>query len=537
MLGTFALWYGWYVRERREELMGRNLRLVEAFGVHMGQSLSATRRALDRLIDDEDNGKLEKVDPPDAPLVARLRAMFRDRSFTAIQVGPAPAREEAAPEPPVKESETTSETASRKSRSRTGAIDISITAPPILELKRKLKGPTPRQAVTVKVDLSQLLKRERANDADGQPVFADIVLMERNGRVIAQRDAPGGQLFWLPAPDNTPDEGFERVTSFEALNERFYLFRQVIAVDEQEMVVCGMVPVERFDEVARWLSSSKQLLLGLIVLLATLALPFLRILFDPDRSVPFRDLAFAGVAGIATVAVLTLVIVDLPMYRSELLDKTDRELRGLMTELHRRFLQELNTVGGALEGVPPDAVVADCESHGDLFSQPAFAPLKKSYPFVSELSLIGPEDKQITKWTRDRVASPLRDAGDRAFVRDFRNGRAWTVQGRTLVAQHLRSKVRGTKETVVCISQPSTQRARPPCPRLQHRLRYRSGKSARRRRRDDLGQRPDPSAGLRVRDLRSRRRRHVPLDGRALDRREPLRRGRRAPPLSLHDGP
>jgi len=57
------------------------------------------------------------------------------------------------------------------------------------------------------------------------------------------------------------------------------------------------------------LSSTKQLLLGLIVLLATLALPFLRIHFDPDRSVPFRDLAFAGVAGIAAVAVLTISAV------------------------------------------------------------------------------------------------------------------------------------------------------------------------------------------------------------------------------------
>ena len=279
-----------------------------------------------------------------------------------------------------------------------------------------------------------------------------------DGQVIAQRDAPAGQLFWLPAPPADHQKGFERVGTFEALKERFYLFRQVITVEDLQITVSGMVSVDRFEEVARWLSSSKQLLLGLVVLLATLALPFLRVHFDPDRSVPVRDLAFAGVAGIAAVAALTLVVVDLPMYEGQLRDKTDDELRGLLADLRGRFLRELDQVGDALAGVSPGALVPDERSKGDLFSQGGFATLKERYPFVSEVSLIDRHDRQITKWSRDWFASPLRYAGDRAFVRDFRNGQAWTINGRPLIAQHLRSRSKGVKETVVCIHQPEAGR-------------------------------------------------------------------------------
>jgi hypothetical protein len=450
VLGTFAFWYAWYVRDRREALVGRNLRLVEGFGVHLAKSLSANRRALDKLLDDYTDRTLARVDPPDAPLALRLRALFRDQSFARIQVTPAPpANGEAAGDGPA------------KGRPPPRGSDMTIAAAPLLELRRRVEGPGPPQIVSVKVDLSQLLKRERANEADGQPVFSDIVLLRPDGQVLAQRDAPGGQLYWLPAPDGHRAEGFERVGTFETRHERAYLFRQVVAVEDLRFLVCGIVPVERFDAVARWLSNSKQLLLGLVILLATLSLPFLRIHFDPDRSVPFRDLAFAGVAGIAAVAVLTLVIIDLPMYRTELVAKTDGELRSLLAELRRRFLAELDTVGGALEAVPPGAIAADCRSHGDLFAQEGFGPLKQRYPYLSEVSLIDRDDQQVTKWSRDRFGSPLRDVGDRPFLRDFRGGRAWTVHGRALIAQHLRSKSRGVKETVVCVGRPGDERRAP----------------------------------------------------------------------------
>ncbi len=433
VLGTFALWYAWYVRDRREALVARNLRLVEAMGLHVAQSLTATRRALDKIIEDGASGELEKnVDPPDAPPVARLRALFRDRSVTGIQDAPAPGEQKAQGPPPKR-------------------IKMSTRPPSMLELRTDWPPPG---GISVKIDLGLLLKRERANDADGQPVFEDVVLSLGDGQVIAQRDAPAGQLFWLPAPPADHKKGFERVGTFEALKEHFYLFRQVITVEDLEITVSGMVSFHRFEEVARWLSSSKQLLLGLAVLLATLALPFLRVHFDPDRSVPVRDFAFVGVAGIAAVSVLTLVIIDLPMYESQLRAKTDDELRGLLVELRGRFLQELDDVGDALAGVSPDVLVPDERSKGDLFSQGGFATLKDRYPFLSEVSLIDRHDRQITKWSRDWFASPLRYAGDRAFVRDFRNGLAWTIDGRALIAQHLRSRSKGVKETVVCIRQP-----------------------------------------------------------------------------------
>ena len=104
VLGTFALWYAWYVRERREELVARNLRLIEAMSLHVAQSLTATRRALDKIIEDGASGELEKnVDPPDAPPVARLRALFRDRSVTGIQDAQPPSGPKAqaqGPPPP-----------------------------------------------------------------------------------------------------------------------------------------------------------------------------------------------------------------------------------------------------------------------------------------------------------------------------------------------------------------------------------------------------------------------------------------------------
>src|SRR5262245_37496001 len=156
VLGTFALWYAWYVRERREELVGRNLRLVEAFGVHLAQSLSATRRALDRFIDESSTDNFEKVDPPKAALVARLRAMFRDRSFTGLQAAPAPANAAAPPE--AKASPQASAKAPTEARPPPGAVEMTINAPPTLEFKKKTSGSAPPQIVTLKVDLSLLLK-------------------------------------------------------------------------------------------------------------------------------------------------------------------------------------------------------------------------------------------------------------------------------------------------------------------------------------------------------------------------------------------
>ena len=278
VLGTFALWYAWYVRERRDELVGRNLRLVEAFGVWPSRSLPPDARWTASSTKKRKGRSRTSTRPRRSWWrgCARCSAIGRSRQSRSP---PRHRGRRLAPAPLPKASETTP----RGPGPHRARWVCRSPRRPSWSSKRKLKEPTPPQTVPVKVDLSQLLKRERANDADGQPVFADIVLMQRDGRVIAQRDAPGGQLFWLPAPDTDPEAGFERVTTFEAREERFYLFRQVITVEAQalQLVVCGMVPVRALDEVARWLSSTKRLTMGLIVLLATLALPFLRILFDP----------------------------------------------------------------------------------------------------------------------------------------------------------------------------------------------------------------------------------------------------------------
>ena len=383
VLGLFGLWFYGYQKDETACLRARNLRMVDAVAVHVEKSLSSVQGSLHRMAQAAADGSLTGVDPDGASPVTRLRALFRHLAFVkSIEAGPCPAPRATSKEmpSPIAPTEQTK--------------ILSDRTPPLLQFDQCLTSPTSANSdeISVKVDVSEILRLETPNDADGQPVFSDIVVATPDGQVVSQRDAAGGRWVRLP-PDliKAEDKGFQREIEGTVSGEPVAVFRQLVQLPgSHPLILCGLVPVARLRAAARSFPSSIQLLLLLAVVLAALAWPFLRVVFsgpaDPLRP---RHAAVAGIAAIAVVAILTLVAVDVEVLKLGLADATDAELRGLAGEVKTRFLNELGSARHALQQLPSDALTADERSHDRMFSDPRFHALSDAYPFVDEVDLVG----------------------------------------------------------------------------------------------------------------------------------------------------
>jgi hypothetical protein len=453
VLGLFGVWFYDYQKSETAFLRARNLRLVDAVAVHVEKSLSSIQGSLLRMAKSAANGSLKWVDPADASPVIRLRALYRHLPYVkSIEASPLPAVTPGAAVPPVQ------------------TKIVSDRTPPLIQLDEPIMVTAAKtELVSVKVDISEILRQEIANDADGRPVFSDIVVATADGQVASQRDGTGGRWVRLPADlirseDRGADKGFQREIVGSVSDEPVTVFRQLVQVPGSDpLIVCGLVPAARLRAAARSFPSSIQLLLLLAVVLAALAWPFLRIVFsgpaDPLRP---RHVAVAGIAAIAVTAILTLVAVDVGMLRLGLSDATDAELEGLAATVKTRFLTELGQARKALAALPSNALTADGFSHDRMFGDPGFRALAELYPYVDELDLVAPApapctrgasgeetECQLSKWSRHRYATPLFDVGTRRYVRDLREGLAWEVPEGPLVADHVRGYASGRKLTVV----------------------------------------------------------------------------------------
>src|SRR5579871_957828 len=474
VFGLFGFWFNDYQKSERAFLRARNLRLVDAVAVHVEKSLAAVQGSLHRMAKAAAEGSVANVDPADASPVTRLRAGFRHLPFVkSVDASPCAAAADDGKETPA---------------AAVPAVETKIVSdrtPPLVELDQRFvvpgspghgdepaEHPAKRaQQISVKVDLSEILRLETANDAAGQPIFSDIVLATTDGRVASQRDATGGRWVRLPSDlirseDGSPDKGFQREIAGTVSDEPVTVFRQLVQIQgANPLIVCGLVPAARLRAAARSFPSSIQLLLVLAVVLAALAWPFLRIVFsgpaDPLRP---RHVAIAGVAAVAVVAILTLVAVDVVLVRGGLADATDAELDRLAADVKARFLAELARARRGLAELPDHALTADGHSHDRMFDRPQFAALERQYPFVDELDLVAPApapctlgasgeltECQLSKWIRHRYATPLFDVGMRRYVRDLRQGLTWEVEGGSLAAEHVRGYGSGRKLTAVAV--------------------------------------------------------------------------------------
>ena len=485
VFGLFALWFYNYQKNEKAFLRARNLRLVDAVAVHVEKSLTAVQMSLHRMAQAVADGSLDKElarSPAEEPSqedvasagaspVTRLRAQLRHLPFVkSIEASPCPTAGEDGKETP----------AGTAPPVRTKILPDRT--PPLVQFAQRVTAPSsPGRAdagsvkteeILVKVDVSEILREGTANDADGQPVFSDIVVATTDGRVASQRDATGGRWVRLPpdlirTEDGSTDKGFRREIDGSVADEPVTVFRQIVYIPASDpLILCGLVPTARLQAAARSFPSSIQLLLLLAVVLAALAWPFLRIVFsgpaDPLRP---RHAAIAGIAAIAMVATVTLVAVDVALLRLRLADATNHDLKRLGDDVKSRFLNELGRAHLALERLPSDALTDDWHSHERMFSNPKFGALKKGYPYVDELDLMGPgpapfctpgasgeqTECQLSKWSRHRYATPLFDVGTRRYVRELREGLTWEVPDtkHLLVADRIRGYASGRKLTVI----------------------------------------------------------------------------------------
>ena len=465
VLGLFGLWFYDYQENESAFLRARNLRMVDAVAVHVEKSLLSVQGSLHRMAQSAADDSLKGVDPEGASPVTRLRGLFRHLPFVKlVEGGPCPASSESGKETPPK---ATPPVETKILSDRTPPLvqfDQRFTVPP--SPGRTEETSVKSELISVKVDISEILRLENAYDADGQPVFSDIVVATADGRVVCQRDAARGRWVRLP-PDliKTADRGFQREIDGSVSNEPVTVFRQLVQMPGSDpLILCGLVPAVRLRAAARSFPSSIQLLLLLAVALAFLAWPFLRVVFSgPAEPLRPRHMAIAGIAAIAVVAILTLVAVDVALLRLGLADAANAELKGLGRDVKTRFLTELGKAHRALDQLPNGTLTADVHSHDRMFLDPRFKALMQVYPFVDEVDLVGlarapcvpatvlgeETECQLSKWSRHRYASPLFDVGTRHYVRDLREGLMWEVPGGSLVADHIRGYASGRKLTVV----------------------------------------------------------------------------------------
>lgn len=418
--------YSYYaLTAKQDRLVQRNLRALAATSRQIAGSINGLEGLLVNTAQPGGKGRAGTVEPRQ---IEAAGALVRSLEIHAVELS-----EEAAPLP-------------HDDRTRpTVVFDADHLS---LTLRYLVPGRTPPLEVTGRADLAALvpplLDGESFDalmlvDGDGRVLLGDTGqdLLVRRLRIDGTRAAPEAGGGTSPA---TPQTVGSRLATVRLGGRDYELFAQPVALSlafeslsgerlpPPAWWVVGLMRADRFRSESLAIDPTNLLLLVLVLLLAILAWPFLKLWsMGPRDRVQVKDALFALFALVMGSGILTVALVDLHSYLS-LRHQQDRQLEALSRTLAARFEREVDDAVRQLAALSDEFLMSGPPAKGD---PPKLRPSLDRrgfpvYPWTDMVLWADPKyGRQRVKWTTAAVTTPIISMAPRESFRRVVEGRLW----------------------------------------------------------------------------------------------------------------
>ena len=195
---------------------------------------------------------------------------------------------------------------------------------------------------------------------------------------------------------------------------------------DQPLLVAGLVDNGQFVRDTLRISMSWVTILCSALILMVLAWPFLKFRLMGERQpVRLGDGIHLGLSSFLAAGLITVFLLDLYAYTKHR-EGRDDDLHHLSQQIMANFATEIAAARNELDRLYTQAV-ARRETVTGSERRTIHKDSSKTFPFFESWSLIDSSGKQVRKWSTDAYVQQLVPVGDRAYFREVKAERGWSV--------------------------------------------------------------------------------------------------------------
>lgn len=262
----------------------------------------------------------------------------------------------------------------------------------------------------------------------------------RKAEVVFQTSSIPMQVNSLPDTLLLADKEFGLMANslrrIKVVGTNYHCYLQPMQIDKQDVILCGLVQVERFNGEKFRISTLLIIVMVLVLFIGLLVLPILRLrLLSYYERLGTSDVVFSMISAILGSAALVMLMFD--AYKFNGPDGVERkdQLVELSRDISHAFISELEAINDQLEVYDAmadsidrdytEAASMDLRSNKPL--HPAIYP--KYYPFFSNVFWVGLDDKLRTELTTRRGLTEKVDISGRQYLEKIKQGELWRLPG------------------------------------------------------------------------------------------------------------
>lgn len=298
------------------------------------------------------------------------------------------------------------------------------------------------------IDLSKDLKEFMANIIRPD-VYDDLLLFKvdkevnggrRNADVVFQTSSVPMRVNSLPDTLLLADKDFGLLANslrrIRVVGTEYHCYLQPMQLDDQDIILCGLLRVERFNGEKFRVSTLWILVLVLILFIGLLILPVLRLrLLSYYERLGTSDVVLSMVTAILGSAAIVMMMFD--AYRFNGPDATERksQLVELSKDISHAFINELETINDQL--MEYDNIANEIE--GDVKEVASLKPgtndhlhpdvYPNYYPAFTNVFWVGRDDKLSTELTTRKSLTEKVDVSGRDYLERVKSGDTWQLPG------------------------------------------------------------------------------------------------------------
>lgn len=248
-------------------------------------------------------------------------------------------------------------------------------------------------------------------------------------------------------PDSSTLEALERFP--------YRLYPQSMPFQGEEVVICGLVSNESFDQQRQQVSTVLILLISLLVFVILLSFPILKMaLMGPYERMQLDDLLLASVTAILGTSLLALLLVDAYGYNGPDRLRRQRQLTMLSEHIESRIVDDILTLNKQLRAYD-SLPICDRLMRRNLLSQPDETGLRPQYyPFFKEIFWVTPDNYLARHWSTSSAEISLINISGRSYYEDLMAGQGWplpgdSTNGEQFTLASIRTRINGDLAAIV----------------------------------------------------------------------------------------
>lgn len=235
----------------------------------------------------------------------------------------------------------------------------------------------------------------------------------------------------------------------------YHAYLQPMQIDNQDVILCGLVRTERFNGEKFRISTLLILILVLILFIGLLILPVLRLrLLSYYERLETSDVVLSMITAILGSAAIVMLMFD--VYRFNGPDSIERkgQLVEMSKDISHAFLSELEAINNQLVAYDTLSISEDYTEVASMDMQSNRIVHKevypKYYPFFSNVFWVGLDDKLGTEFTTRRSLTEKVDVSGRQYLERIKNGETWRLpSGGEIMLESILTRTTGDNLAVV----------------------------------------------------------------------------------------